>query len=353
MTGSLIALLLAAQGAPVYVGTPQLGGACDGARVQIRATDGAMFCCQYQITQAPSTYGYAWSRCGPYQDLGLLYTGSASSRLPAGTALTSKPLGLLIGEGSSSLGTLSTYLGATCTNQFPRALSTRGAPTCASVNLSLDTAATALPPTKGGTGFTSFLIDTIPVATAASVYTARALPACSSSTSALRYDTTGHAFSCGTVLDAVPDATGAVTGGIRLTGDLGGTATAPSVIDDSHAHTGSTVSALGAGAITTGILAGARGGVGVALPTCVGTDKLTADGTQVSCATDQTSGGGAYGTIQDEGTGLTQRATLNFTGSGVACADDSTRTTCTITSGGGGADLGQTLRVTSNAFGGY
>lgn len=39
-------------------------------------------------------------------------------------------------------------------------------------------------------------------------------------------------------------------------------------------------------------------------------------------------------TVQDEGTGLTVRTRLNFTGAGVSCADDTTRTTCTIAGGG-------------------
>lgn len=45
--------------------------------------------------------------------------------------------------------------------------------------------------------------------------------------------------------------------------------------------------------------------------------------------------GGGYATVQDEGSGLTQRTTLNFTGTGVSCADNagSTRTDCTINSG--------------------
>jgi hypothetical protein len=40
----------------------------------------------------------------------------------------------------------------------------------------------------------------------------------------------------------------------------------------------------------------------------------------------------SYGLIQDEGTGLTRRQTLNFTGAGVTCADNagSTRTDCTV-----------------------
>jgi hypothetical protein len=46
-------------------------------------------------------------------------------------------------------------------------------------------------------------------------------------------------------------------------------------------------------------------------------------------------------TIQDEGTPLTQRATLNFTGGGVACVDNAgqSRTDCTISGGGGGGGL--------------
>lgn len=47
--------------------------------------------------------------------------------------------------------------------------------------------------------------------------------------------------------------------------------------------------------------------------------------------------GGGYATIQDEGTPLTQRGTVNFTGAGVTCVDNggATKTDCTITSGGG------------------
>lgn len=90
----------------------------------------------------------------------------------------------------------------------------------------------------------------------------------------------------------LPDATGAAKGAIVLTGDLGGTAASPAVVDDSHAHTTTTVSGLDAGAdFSAGVLPGARGGVGVALPTCSGSDKLTANGTQVSCAADQTGSG--------------------------------------------------------------
>lgn len=41
-------------------------------------------------------------------------------------------------------------------------------------------------------------------------------------------------------------------------------------------------------------------------------------------------------TVQDEGSALTQRATLNFLGSGVSCVDNASKTECTISGGGGG-----------------
>lgn len=48
-----------------------------------------------------------------------------------------------------------------------------------------------------------------------------------------------------------------------------------------------------------------------------------------------------YKTVQDEGTARQPRPTLNFTGSGVSCTDDAanTRTTCNVTSGGGGGNF--------------
>jgi len=63
-----------------------------------------------------------------------------------------------------------------------------------------------------------------------------------------------------------------------------------------------------------------------------GTLKVASNGVVWS----DTSGGGAgYSTIQDEGSGLTARSILNFTGSGVNCVDNSgsSRTDCTINAG--------------------
>jgi hypothetical protein len=110
---------------------------------------------------------------------------------------------------------------------------------------------------------------------------------------------------------SLPDATGAVKGGIFLGGDLAGTAASPQVTDNSHAHTGSTISALDAGDVTTGFFGATRGGTGTAtasnhsvligdgtgwvkinLPACnTQSDKLLYDQTAraITCGTDSTS----------------------------------------------------------------
>lgn len=132
----------------------------------------------------------------------------------------------------------------------------------------------------------------------------------------------------------LPDATAAVTGGIRLTTDLGGSATAPTVVDDSHNHTGTTISALDTGDVTTGTLPQARGGTGAGALTCGAGDFLTSNGTAYSCAT-PSGGGGGYNLVQDEGSSLTARTTIDFTGAGVTCADTGSKTACDIPGGGG------------------
>jgi hypothetical protein len=161
----------------------------------------------------------------------------------------------------------------------------------------------------------------------------------------------------------LPGATGAAQGAIILTGDLGGTAASPSVVDDSHAHTATTISGLGVAdfaanqGTTTQVLHGNASGqpswgaiVAADLPaasTTLGAVKMAAAcsagnhvssigaGGELTCSAD--SGGSAYATVQDEGGALTARTVLNFTGTGVACADDTTRTTCTINAGAASA----------------
>jgi hypothetical protein len=60
---------------------------------------------------------------------------------------------------------------------------------------------------------------------------------------------------------------------------------------------------------------------------------LKGDGTWGTCG-----GGGSGIQIADEGAALPQRATLNFVGAGIACADDSAnnRTNCSVSGGGSG-----------------
>lgn len=48
--------------------------------------------------------------------------------------------------------------------------------------------------------------------------------------------------------------------------------------------------------------------------------------------------GSGYSTIQEEGSSLTQRDTLNFVGA-ITCVDDTTRTTCTVSGGSGTSPL--------------
>jgi hypothetical protein len=124
--------------------------------------------------------------------------------------------------------------------------------------------------------------------------TATALAANGSNCGAGQYaqgvDASGAAEGCATPPGTyvLPDATSLVTGGVRLTGDLGGTATSPTVpglagkANTTHVHAASDV--------TSGTLAGARGGGGAALPTCAANEKLTSNGTTWSCATDLNTG---------------------------------------------------------------
>lgn len=50
------------------------------------------------------------------------------------------------------------------------------------------------------------------------------------------------------------------------------------------------------------------------------------------------SSAGGYSTIEDEGTPLTQRSTVNFTGAGVSCSDSGGETVCNVTGGAGGGE---------------
>lgn len=86
--------------------------------------------------------------------------------------------------------------------------------------------------------------------------------------------------------------------------------------------------------------------------------KIDCVGTGVSCArsgvvgTITVSGGSGYATIQDEGSSLTQRATVNFIGASISCVDNAgaTKTDCTISGGGSGLDHAAVMSRTSLGF---
>lgn len=83
----------------------------------------------------------------------------------------------------------------------------------------------------------------------------------------------------------------------------------------------------------TGTLPQGNGGTGSGALTCAAGERLTSNGSAYSCSAVVTQ---AYTTVEDEGSGLTQRSTVNFTGSGVSCADSGGKTVCTVSGGGGG-----------------
>lgn len=99
----------------------------------------------------------------------------------------------------------------------------------------------------------------------------------------------------------------------------------------------------GAGAPIAGDYTLVTTGVGTAawavLVDCDGSNKALnyrAASNSWACNTFSLSGG--YATVQNEGSDLTQRDTLNFVGA-ISCVDDTTRTTCTVSSGGGTSPL--------------
>lgn len=60
----------------------------------------------------------------------------------------------------------------------------------------------------------------------------------------------------------------------------------------------------------------------------------------------------AYATVQDEGSSLTQRQTVNFIGASISCADNAgaSRTDCTVSGGGGGISYAEAAAAVMAGF---
>lgn len=96
----------------------------------------------------------------------------------------------------------------------------------------------------------------------------------------------------------------------------------------------------------TGTLPQSNGGTGAGALSCAAGERLTSNGTAYSCSAVVTQ---AYATVEDEGTPLTQRSTVNMTGAGVSCTDSGGKTVCTISGGGGGGGTSPLIL----SFGGF
>jgi hypothetical protein len=137
----LFGLASADQGPPVYqaIGTvPGTGIACDGNRVQIETQYGLIWACQ----------SGAWKKL--YDPSQSFLLQRADPTYPNAFDVSGLATGLMLT--TQYMGVTGVKAANTCTNMFPRSDNTSGAWTCSAVNLSTDTAATALPATKGGTG---------------------------------------------------------------------------------------------------------------------------------------------------------------------------------------------------------
>jgi hypothetical protein len=158
---------------------------------------------------APTTAGY--------------WVTVADAGLSAEQAMGSLGTGLVLN--TTTTGVPNIYGGTSCTNQFARSLNASGAATCAGIGVADFTAnqgtttqvlhgnasgqpswgavttgdLPTVPVSKGGSNLTTVAADQVYVGTATDTFTAKSLPSCSNgTTSKLLYDTSTHAFSCGT-----------------------------------------------------------------------------------------------------------------------------------------------------------
>lgn len=150
----------------------------------------------------------------------------------------------------------------------------------------------------------------------------------------------------GDVVDGPTPPSGAIVGTTDAQELTGKTLTVPVI----GAYTVATLPAAGTGNRVAIVTDGASAGD---CTTGSGSTRVLCSDTGAAWAAlgDGNSGGSAYNqTVDDEDTPLTQRATLNFEGAGVTCADDTDQTTCTISGGSGGA-LGDLSNVTESTPG--
>lgn len=274
----LVALLLAAglaraatQGPPVYAYTGAApSGACTGTRVWIDALGTGTYYCNAGTWAAVTAGGGGAPTTAQY------WTGAADGTLSAEKNLGALATGLVL----NTAGTPSAYGGANCTlPQLMQNLSASGAPTC--FQLRLDQVANP-------TGDSSV---TFPSG-------AKALWTFTGSTdSAFSIHGDGAFTGTGDLVHINKTGTGAAVGSDALHVEVTSDTTMRGVnIEMVNAtRTALTTNAVinGATLTLTNPLGAAFGGGGAALPTCAGTDKLTANGTSWSCATDQTGGGGS------------------------------------------------------------
>lgn len=248
-------------------------------------------------------------------------TQTANATLTNEQALSALGTGLM--SNTTGTGVVSIYGGSACgANQYASSVNASGTLICAQVA-------------------TSQLSGTITDGQLASSYSG--VGACAANTFA-----TTLSDNAAPTCSAVNDATGALKGGVVLAGDLAGTASLPSVVDDSHAHTGTTISALDTGDITTGTLGQARGGTGAGALTCSAGDFLTSNGTAYSCGT-PTAGaptGASYITRVAEA-GLSSETAMGALGTGVSTSNATAAALQTVTirrttaAGSGGTTLAQ------------
>jgi|CXWL01.1.fsa_nt_gi hypothetical protein len=265
------------------------------------------------------------------------WVGAAHASLSAEINLGALGTGLVI----NTTGTPSIKGSNTCTNQFPRSDNASGTWTCASV------ADADLASSYSGVGTCTNQF--------ARVLNDNAAPTCASVVSAdMNITTTSCTNQFVTAISA---------GGV-------GTCTTDTLAGAQHANQGTTTTVLHGNAAgnpswaavtlntdTTGVLNVTNGGTGAApgagdqllvsdstaaatwrsVPDCTDTGgnhlNYTAASNTFSCGT--SGGGSGYNLIEEDGTPLTARTTIDFTGAGVTCSDVAGETRCNVPGGSG------------------